>query len=192
MKFLYDICWPARAPQHVFLTSPIKKQSGEMYEEWSFRMSEEVVIEDELIAKKRRDGIFADLLFGDGDTIFVNNRFVECLREVGETQFQLIPCQIVPDGKWYYVLNILRVVDCVDREKSRYQLWLPEDNRPDKLGKFRGFDEMVLDSGKVPQEASIFFVKDWEVALIVTQRLVDAFNKRGITGFTLNKVTGCK
>jgi hypothetical protein len=44
---------------------------------------------------------------------------------------------IIKKALLYLILNILNVIDCVDRELSKYNLWTEEDNKPDKLGKFR-------------------------------------------------------
>jgi hypothetical protein len=78
----------------------------------------------------------------------------------------------------YEVINVIRVIDVVDRDRSVYNVWKPEDGRSDKLGKFRGVDRLVI-KDDVRQSAGIFRPAGWTVALIVSAVLKKELEKLG-------------
>ena len=128
---------------------------------------------------------YTDFHHGTGDEYYINDRFLNCLKTIGEGNFQIFPVTVLPEEKPYFILNILNVIDCVDRELSKYNLWTEEDDRPDKLGKFRSFDKMILDRSKVPKGVHLFRVYGYQIVAVVRRELVEEFEKNKIKGFKL-------
>ena len=59
--------------------------------------------------------------------------------------------------------------------------WLPEDNRPDKMGQYRNVSGLKVDPAKVGG-ANIFRPWGWTVVLIISERVKLAMEEEGITG----------
>ena len=82
----------------------------------------------------------------------------------------------------YFILNALRIIRCIDDARCEEVLyWLPEDERPDKLGAYRNVVGLKVDPAKVG-DTHIFRPWGWTVALIVSERLKRAFEAEGLTG----------
>lgn len=102
---------------------------------------------------------------------------------------QRFPIEVGHQPGEYEVLNVVRVVDAIDRERSEYLLWNPEDERADKLGKFRQVERLVL-RNDVQQDAGIFRPAGWEVVLIVSATLKRALEKFGNLGVCFRPLEG--
>jgi hypothetical protein len=59
--------------------------------------------------------------------------------------------------------------------------WRPEDERPDKLGKYRNVVGLKVDPARVGG-ANIFRPWGWIVVLLVSERVKLALEAEGITG----------
>ena len=53
--------------------------------------------------------------------------------------------------------------------------WTEKDGRPDKVGKYRHLGDLTIDSSRTNGH-HIFRIRDWEIALIVSERVKDALN----------------
>ena len=189
MNELFRITLPINMPESKFkyllLNEPLEKISGKIYEDYVFQQGKKIEIANELVIGKSWGKKFADFHMSLGGAFYINEKFINCLKTVGETNYQLLPITVLPEEKPYFILNTLNVIDCVDRELSKFTLWTEEDNRPDKLGKFHGFDKMVLDRTKVPNGVHIFLLKGYDILTVVTKELVEEFEKNDVKGFTL-------
>ncbi|APJ04187.1 imm11 family protein [Silvanigrella aquatica] len=188
MDQLFKIQWPSPKSKYYLLYSSIDKATGHKYSDDLFKNAVIIDIKNELIIEKSWGKNFADFHHGIGDAPYINENFIECLKNVGEKNYQLIPVSVLPEEKTYYILNILNMIDCVDREKSKFTLWTEEDNRPDILGDYHSFDEMILDRKLVPEGVHIFRLKGYEVITVITKELLNEFKKKKITGFTTKPV----
>ncbi|KAB8027420.1 imm11 family protein [Fluviispira multicolorata] len=186
---LYDLTWPKAKNKFLLFYEATEINTGVRYRGDLFSYGKRIELKNPLVIDKKSWGEnFADLNFGIGNVPYINERFIDCLKAVGETNYQLLPVTVLPEEKPYYILNTLNMIDCVDREHSVFNLWTEEDNRSDILGDFRGFGKMILDPKKVPDGVHFFRIKGWEVVTIVTKALVEEFKKRKITGFELISV----
>jgi hypothetical protein len=188
MNQLFEMDWPPSKLKYLLFNEATEKKSRKVYDDYLFRKGEKINIENDLIIEKSWGKRFADYHFGVGIALYVNERFIECLKALGETNYQLIPISVLPEEKPYFILNILNIIDCVDREKSKYRLWTEEDERPDRLGDFHVFDEMILDRNKVPKDVHIFRLKGFDLPVFITNKLADEFEKNKIKGFSLKPV----
>ena len=166
----------------------IEKESEQVHDDYIFRKAKFVDIQNELYTTRAWGKKFVDFHFGLGDAIYINEKFVECLKTVGEKNYQLLPIVVYPGEKPYYILNILNLIDCVDRENSVYRLFTEEYGRPDLLGKFYTFTKMILDESKIPKDVHIFRLKGYEIAFFITNELASVFKKNKIKGFDLAEI----
>ena len=186
MSELFRITWPETRAKYYLFNNIRQKKTNIEYEAFIFRKGEKVKIDEDLYTNHEPWGKnYTDFHFGIGDECYLNEQFLNCLKAVGETNYQVFPIQILPEEKPYYVLNILNVVDCVDRELSKFTLWTEEDERPDLLGTFYTFDKMILDRSKVPKGVHLFRLHGHEIVAVATRELVEEFEKNGIKGFKL-------
>lgn len=89
----------------------------------------------------------------------------------------------------YEMINVVRVIDAIDRGRSVYKLWKPEDNRPDRLGAFRAVDHLVI-KDDIRQDACIFRPAGWQVVLIVSAKLKKELEKIGKLGVLFRPLEG--
>ena len=188
MNELFRIVRPDEKFKYFLFSEVLDKETGKEYDDYLFRKGEKIEIITELVTGKSWGKKYTDFHYGIGEAFYVNEKFINCLKAVGETNYQLLPIKVLPEEKSYHILNILNIVDCVNREKSKFTLWTEEDNRPDKLGDFQGFDKMVLDRSKVPNGVHLFRIKGWRIVAIATRELVEEFKKHNIKGFELKPV----
>jgi len=87
----------------------------------------------------------------------------------------------------YQVLNVVNLFDAVDRERSSYVLWRPQDGRPDKEGDFRQFDRMIFRRDITPPP-HLFRVKGWKVVLVVSRPLMDALGGAALRGVKFSPI----
>ena len=83
------------------------------------------------------------------------------------------------------VLNAARVIRCVDEQRSEFVEWTEPDERSDKLGKHQSISELVLVRSRIPIDAHFFRIKDWTVALIVSEVVKNAMERIGCCGAEL-------
>jgi hypothetical protein len=99
---------------------------------------------------------------------------------------QFVP--VIHDGRTFYILNVLPVVDCVDESLSRVTKWTEEDERPDMLGQYSQVVNLHVDPKRLAG-IDICRIKGWEVAMIVSERVAEMFRKANVTGVILKPVT---
>lgn len=78
--------------------------------------------------------------------------------------------------KKYFIVNVLDVVDCIDIEKSSFEMNCI--NKDQVLY----FDKLVLDVSKVPEDKSIFRLKDKTDQVIINHMLARKLLDAGCTG----------
>jgi hypothetical protein len=108
---------------------------------------------------------------------------------VADSDIQCLPVR-VGKQKGFCVLNAVRVVRCIDEDRSEFGKWSEQDQRPDKLGTYKGVTKLRLDPQLIPEDAHFFRLKDWEVALIVSEPVKNAMERAGCLGAKFEEVTG--
>lgn len=113
----------------------------------------------------------------------VNGRVVALFERLGlDRDVQFIPTRVEGFTEPYFLLNALRIIRCIDDARCEEVLhWLPEDNRPDKVGQYRDIDGLKVDPEKIG-DADVFRPWGWTVILIVSERVKQALEQEGITG----------
>jgi hypothetical protein len=120
-----------------------------------------------------------DVLVGDEKTIKIFK----------DEEVQKIPLSVQGEtDERYYVMVVTNGVDCIDRDKSEFTLW-EEDNdiRPDLAGTYRMISKIVVDGDKMG-DLDIVRVKDFDVAIIVSERLKKKITDAGLSGVKFEAV----
>ena len=90
------------------------------------------------------------------------------IRTIAGPDVQEIP--IAVDGhEGFEVLVATRTVSWLDEGRSRSMKWAAEDDRPDRLGRYRMVTELHVRGDAIPSDAHFFRIEGWSIALIVSQ-----------------------
>lgn len=120
----------------------------------------------------------------------VHVRTASVFKELAAEDVQFFPVDIEGYPEQYLILNVTRVVKCIDDQASEeVRYWKPEDGRPEKTGQYRAVSGMRIDPTKVG-DAKVFRTWGWTVALIVSEDIKEALEHAGITGVKFKEVTG--
>lgn len=114
----------------------------------------------------RRVGKALSFTFGAFDVPVISSEVRKALLEVKGIDVQFIPVSIEDTSKPFWIMNVLKRVDCTDERLSEIMKWTEEDGRPEKIGEYRMVSKLVLDETKTGDDP-IFRLAGWEIALIV-------------------------
>ncbi|WP_307733024.1 imm11 family protein [Stigmatella ashevillensis] len=80
----------------------------------------------------------------------VHARVASIFTELAPTDVQLIPVNIQGQSDPYFILNIVRIVKCIDDKASEeVRYWTEEDELPEKTGTYSSVSGMRIDLAKV-------------------------------------------
>ncbi|MHA7627396.1 imm11 family protein [Corallococcus sp. M7] len=129
-------------------------------------------------------------LVGVGLAPVIQAEAADILTRLAPDDVQLLPVTVASEPGPHFLVNVLRLVRCIDDEASEEVLyWKPEDGRPEKVGKYRDVAGMRIDPTKVG-DAKVFRTWGWTVALIVSEDIKEALEHENITGVKFREVTG--
>jgi hypothetical protein len=140
---------------------------------------------------------YTDFPIATGLLPVYSTRLKLLMENLGLEDIQYLPLRIrrrdggkEVDG--YYIANYLNVIDCLDRERSVYQVWTKDnllfwEKRPFMLGTFRDVTKAVIDSKK-PGDTPIFRLWGWEMMVVVREDVKLAIERAGITGCVFREI----
>lgn len=112
----------------------------------------------------------------------VHERFAQIFHRLHVQDVQFIPTQVEGHEGPYFILNTLREIRCIDDARcEEVQYWRPEDEQPEKVGRYRYVHDLRIDPSKVG-DARVFRTWGWSIALIISEDLKQAIEAEGITG----------
>lgn len=111
----------------------------------------------------------------------VEHRIAEALEAVSPGVLECLPIRVHGTQVPYVVLNILREIDCIDRERSELKWYAGSPGSDDR--KFT-VTTLVIDPTRVPTNEHIFYVKHMVNGLVVDDVLVEALRLAGATGLS--------
>ena len=119
----------------------------------------------------------------------VHRRVVSLFERLGlQREVQFIPAEVEGQTEPWFILNALQVIRCIDDVRSEEVFyWQPEDNRPEKLGRYKNVRGLKVDPAKIGG-AHIFRPWGWKVVLIVSEYVKTAMEAEGITGIKFIEV----
>jgi hypothetical protein len=113
----------------------------------------------------------------------VSERAKTCLQNMIGPRAEFLPL-IELRGKQFYAMNVLNVVDCLDRTQSEITYWPPDSNRVSNVWRW------IFDYNRIAGDPVIFKVPE-DGGVFVTQVFADELAKHGLTGAKLlNPVDG--
>jgi hypothetical protein len=102
----------------------------------------------------------------------VSRALADLLRDAAGEDVQLVPTT----HPAYWILNVLRVHDAIDWDRSRFMAFPADEPRADLAGKPYMFTKVVLSPDTI--SASVFRLVDWSMAIVVSEsvcrRVTDA------------------
>jgi hypothetical protein len=118
----------------------------------------------------------------------VHIRIASVLMELAGDDVQFLPVNIEGSSEQYRILNVTRVVKCIDDQASEeVRYWKPEDGRPEKIGQYRAVYGLRIAPSEVGG-ARVFRTSGWTVALIVSEEIKAALERVGATGTKFKEV----
>ncbi|OJT17861.1 hypothetical protein BO221_43465 [Archangium sp. Cb G35] len=135
----------------------------------------------------------ASLDFSRADTSgipVVSQKVADVLLTLAPGDIQLIPVEMDSRPAPYFLVNVSRLVKCIDDEACEEVLyWKPEDGRPDKVGQYRDVYGLRIDPAKAG-DAKVFRPWGYKGSLIVSEDIKEALERTGATGTEFREVTG--
>ncbi|KFA94116.1 imm11 family protein [Archangium violaceum] len=118
----------------------------------------------------------------------VHAKVASVLAELAPTDVQLIPANVDTQPEQYCLLNVLRVVKCIDDAAcEEVNHWTPEDGVPEKTGQYFSVYGLRIDPTQVGG-VHLFRPWGWEIALIVSESIKEAMQRLGVTGARFDEV----
>jgi hypothetical protein len=173
-------------PGRWFLKSPLTDE-GEEVDERQFTEGRVVPVNATLMLPVRRPGRPLDFTFADSDVPVVRREVADLLSQLAGPDLQRVPVCIEEQADAFEILNVVRVEDCIDRERSEMTLWGQGDGRPDKVGKPRMITALRVDASRAGG-APIFRLADWRIALVVSDAIRRALLEAEVTGVQFGDV----
>jgi hypothetical protein len=138
-----------------------------------------------------------DFPFTDNDLPVYSPRLKLLMERLAVTEIQYLPLRVAHQDRrsevsGYYLANYLRLIDCLDRKRSEYQVWTRDnlpfwEKRPRMLGTFRDVTKAVLDTTKIG-DVRVFRVWGWDVMVVVGGDVKQAIEEAGMTGCRFTEI----
>jgi hypothetical protein len=116
------------------------------------------------------------------------SNLARAIASVGERDLQLIPVDI-PGHPGFEILNSIRVIRCLDEQKSKFVKWTAGGDRPDLVGQYRMVTKLIINPADIPPDAQFFRILGWRIALIVSETVKSAMESCGCSGAKFQKVS---
>lgn len=179
----FDVMDNMRIPGRWVLSQLNVDDRGQPMDPWQFDQGERLKLEGVQLIGVAHPGIALEFSLTALATPVVSGRVVSIFERLGLLEeVQFIPARVEGQSEPYFILNTLRILRCIDDARCEEVVyWRPEDERPDKLGKYQNVVGLKVDPTRVGG-ANIFRPWGWTVALIVSERVKLAMEAEDITG----------
>jgi hypothetical protein len=158
-------------------------EHGQELDPWQFEQGRVLDLRGTLHFRQYHPGDAVDFSTAGVATPVVHGRVASLFARLGLLeQVQLFPARIEGQDSPYFVLNVLRVIRCIDDARCKeVRYYEPEDGQPEKVGEYRNVVGMRIDPELVG-DAHVFRPWGWPVALIVSERLEQAMEEEKVSG----------
>ena len=124
------------------------------------------------------------------ETPIVSEEVANVFRTLAPDDVQLFPVSIEGEAKPYFVVNVLKVIDCIDEAGCReVQHYDEGDSPPEFEGEYRWIYGLRIDPAKT-EGAQVFRLKKFKIAFIVSEDVKNALEAVGNLGVSFDRVTG--
>jgi hypothetical protein len=118
----------------------------------------------------------------------VHSRVGDILTRMAPNDVQLFPVEVEMQRERYFLVNVIRIVKCIDDQASaEVSYWTEKDGLPEKVGTYFSVAGMRIDPTKVG-DAKVFRTWGWHIALIVSEEIKEALESIGATGTKFKEV----
>lgn len=134
---------------------------------------------------KNKSGSAPDFLIGGTSLPVISDKvksILESLPRASELEFLPLEMKNYNKKQSYWVLNILIILEGLDYEKS--DLLLHESSNT-----IRSINKMVLREDVI-DDRLIFYLDESPVEIFVSEKLIEIFEKEGVTGYTVEALNG--
>jgi hypothetical protein len=185
----FELTEDMNSPARWLLGDPLDEQGNEVRTR-QFMSGEPIDFAGRLRIPIYHPGTSLDFTRVDPGAIpVVTEKVARVLAELAPGDVQLFPVEVESRPETYFLVNVARLVKCIDDEASAKVLyWKPEDGRPEKVGQYRDVYGMRINPFRVGN-AKVFRPWGWRVALIVAEDVKDALERTGATGLEFREVT---
>ncbi len=136
----------------------------------------------------RKKGKPFDFTYADFDIPVATKRLGKLLQTIAGEDIQRIPVKIENENEEYEIINVISRKACIDTENSEIMWWNEEDGRPDKTGQPRMVTKLAI-SPEDARESHFLRPKGWEVVIVVSDVVKQAFEAARVTGVIFRDVT---
>jgi hypothetical protein len=173
-----------------YLGCPVDS-SGQEIGSWLLSQGKPVSVEEPLNVGLSRPGRPLDYSLADAGAIpVVHPKVAAVFTSLAPGDIQTWPIQVQGQPEPYVLINIARLVNCIDEQASEYfERWIPEDenDQPERAGEYRYVKGMRIDKARVGA-AKIFRPWGWAIVIVVTEDIKDALEHTGATGLKFTEV----
>lgn len=154
-----------------------------------FTEGRSVVVEgDGLVVPRRRDGRELQFTLAAFDMPVIHSSVAAVVKRVAGQSVECIPARVEGSQELYYVMNVVRVIDCMDAGKSQIERWTAAHGRPEKVGEPRTVGRLRINPSRAMDEP-IFRLQGWLVALVVSDQLRKGLLEVGASGIVFQAIT---
>lgn len=107
----------------------------------------------------------------------ISKTAAEILHPYIEKHVELLDVDIIGEDKSYSVLNVINILDCLDRDKSKLE-WFDSGSGIMKIYEY-AFNDMI-DNEEI---SYIFRIKNYEKSIFVNEKLKETIERSGLKGF---------
>ncbi|SEU38870.1 hypothetical protein SAMN05443639_12918 [Stigmatella erecta] len=102
---------------------------------------------------------------------------------------QIFPVSIEGESERYFVVNVTKVVDCIDEARCQEVQHYPEGTFPEYEGEYRWIYGLRIAPSKT-EGAHVFRLMKFKTAFIVSEDIKTALERIGNLGVSFERVTG--
>ncbi len=114
----------------------------------------------------------------------------QVFRSLAPNDVQLLPVFVEGETEHFFVINVTRVIDCIDEAQCQeVQHYDEDDSFPEFEGEYRWIYGLRIDPAKT-EGAHVFRLKKFKTAFIVSENIKNALEGVGNLGVSFERVTG--
>jgi len=118
-----------------------------------------------------------------------SRRVTNLLLQVAPNDIQAVPVHVDTQAENHFVINVRRIVKCIDDARSaEVKYWMPEHERPERVGQYRAVMGMRVAPEAIPSDIKMFRPWGWTWALVVSDEIRTALRGLGATGMKFTPV----
>lgn len=122
------------------------------------------------------------------DVPVATHRVAEVFSKIAGSDIQRITAT-VDNRPGYEIINICRLVPCLDERLSIFTKWTAQDHRPELAGHYRMVGNLMVDPQRIPPSTHAFRIERWEPPIIVSDKLMEALLSVGAVGVKFTPVS---